>query len=121
MFKQPTVYKERFPALRLIDTKNNYWILLEDFMLDEYTVPKGFITDLVSIPRIFWGIWPPFGEYLAASIVHDYLLKIKRKELGVVFIDDEFNRLMGLPNYKVNPLTRFLFYWIVTIFHFFTG
>lgn len=36
-------------------------------------VPAGYITDLASVPRIFWRILPPFGEYSSASIVHDYL------------------------------------------------
>lgn len=36
-------------------------------------VPKGFKTDLASVPRIFWRAFPPFGEYSQAAIVHDYL------------------------------------------------
>jgi hypothetical protein len=37
------------------------------------TVPAGFVTDLASIPRIFWNIMPPDGEYAKASIIHDYM------------------------------------------------
>lgn len=36
------------------------------------TVPKGYKTDLASIPRIFWSILPPFGKYTAASVLHDF-------------------------------------------------
>ena len=36
-------------------------------------VPRGFVTDLASTPRIFWSAYPPFGKYLAASVLHDYL------------------------------------------------
>lgn len=36
-------------------------------------VPKGFITDYASIPRIFWPLLPPWGKYGPAAIVHDYL------------------------------------------------
>lgn len=37
------------------------------------TVPAGYHTDLASIPRAFWRVLPPFGQYSEAAIVHDYL------------------------------------------------
>jgi hypothetical protein len=37
------------------------------------TVPLGFITDGASVPRIFWNILSPFGEYAPAAIIHDFL------------------------------------------------
>lgn len=37
------------------------------------TVPKGFVTDLASVPRIFWEILPPTARYSYPSVVHDYL------------------------------------------------
>ncbi len=36
-------------------------------------VPAGFITDFASVPRIFWRILPPCGDYGLAAIIHDYL------------------------------------------------
>ena len=36
-------------------------------------VPAGFTTDLASVPRLFWRVFPPFGTYSLAAIVHDYL------------------------------------------------
>ena len=37
-------------------------------------VPKGFITDLATIPRIFWSFDSPFnGKYMSSAILHDYL------------------------------------------------
>jgi hypothetical protein len=36
-------------------------------------VPRGFVTDLASIPRIFYSLLRPDGEYAYAAIVHDYL------------------------------------------------
>jgi hypothetical protein len=39
------------------------------------TVDAGFKTDFASIPRAFWGFYPPFGEYAKAAVVHDYLCK----------------------------------------------
>jgi hypothetical protein len=38
------------------------------------TIPKGFVTDLATVPRIFWGIVATHGRHDLACIVHDYLL-----------------------------------------------
>lgn len=54
--------------------------LLEEFIvhLDSrrfVRVPKGFITDLASIPRFFWRIIPPVGKYNKAAVIHDFLYR----------------------------------------------
>lgn len=36
-------------------------------------VPKGFVTDLASIPRVFWSLLRPDGEYAYSAIIHDYM------------------------------------------------
>jgi hypothetical protein len=36
-------------------------------------VPPGFVTDLASIPRVFWSALRPDGDYAYAAIVHDFL------------------------------------------------
>jgi len=36
-------------------------------------VPKGFVTDLASIPRVFWSALPTDGIYTFPAIVHDYM------------------------------------------------
>jgi Protein of unknown function (DUF1353) len=36
-------------------------------------VPPGFVTDLTSIPRIFWSLIDPSGNYSHAAVIHDYL------------------------------------------------
>jgi len=40
---------------------------------DLVIVPDGFVTDLASIPRCLWPIFPPRGRYNRAAVVHDYL------------------------------------------------
>ncbi|BAU94139.1 hypothetical protein MPPM_5534 (plasmid) [Methylorubrum populi] len=37
------------------------------------TVPKGFVTDLASVPSGLWSVYPKTGRYAYAAIVHDYL------------------------------------------------
>jgi hypothetical protein len=36
-------------------------------------VPRGFVTDLASVPKIFWSVLPRDGQYLSAAILHDYM------------------------------------------------
>jgi len=40
---------------------------------DTITVPKGFVTDLASIPRLVSGVLPPDGPWTEAAVVHDCL------------------------------------------------
>ncbi|MFA5379516.1 MAG: DUF1353 domain-containing protein [Dehalococcoidia bacterium] len=39
---------------------------------DRYTVPRGMVTDLGSIPRVFWRVLHR-SEFAPAYLVHDYL------------------------------------------------
>lgn len=41
--------------------------------LPSISVPKGFVTDLASVPKILWSKYPPSGRYAYAAILHDYL------------------------------------------------
>jgi len=41
--------------------------------LPEINVPVGFVTDFASIPRVFWSVLPPDGQYTYPAIIHDYL------------------------------------------------
>jgi hypothetical protein len=36
-------------------------------------VPVGFVTDFASIPRPFWSLVRPDGDYAYAAVFHDYL------------------------------------------------
>jgi hypothetical protein len=36
-------------------------------------VPPGFVTDFASVPRAFWSVVRPDGDYAYAAIIHDYL------------------------------------------------
>lgn len=40
---------------------------------DTIVVPAGFVTDLASIPRLVWSIYPPDGPWVKAAVVHDFL------------------------------------------------
>jgi len=36
-------------------------------------VPHGFVTDLASVPQIFWSVLPKTGRHAHAAIIQDYL------------------------------------------------
>jgi len=76
------------------------------------TVPKGFITDLTSTPRIFWPLVSPHGYHSKAAVLHDYLLikGIKTKK----YADDVFNEALAVLD--VPRLKRFVMYKAVQIF-----
>lgn len=80
----------------------------------EITIPKGFKTDLASIPRFFYFLFSPNEtETVCPAILHDYLYScggwVKRK-----YADDVLHSFLlerGYPKYK-----SFLFYFTVRIF-----
>lgn len=37
------------------------------------SVPEGFLTDLASIPRAFWFLFPKAGPYTKSAVLHDWL------------------------------------------------
>lgn len=69
-------------------------------------VPKGFVTDFASIPRVFWSALRPDGEYAHAAVVHDYLYwtqKRSREEADSIF-------KMAMEDLEVDPRTVFILY-----------
>ncbi len=65
------------------------WLVLEDFYYDtdipikgyRVDVPKGFVTDFASIPRVLWSVVgaPAEGKYRKAAVIHDYLYRTPGK------------------------------------------
>src|SRR6202012_5481245 len=49
------------------------WFTANEMGLNDITVPIHFVTDLASIPAIFFQILPPDGPYTFPAIVHDWL------------------------------------------------
>ena len=88
--------------LNLVYVKDRIFYLNEDMEIvlsDGRTIliPKGFQTDLSSIPQIFWGILKPFDKGLLGDLIHDYLWEDKMAEtlyfdnayIAQKFADDE--------------------------------
>jgi hypothetical protein len=55
-----------------------------------HIVRDQFITDLASIPRLLWVIWPPFGRYTSSAVLHDFQCetdKLTRFDGDCLFLD----------------------------------
>ena len=66
----------------------DFQVELNDKSKTTIRVPRGFVTDLASTPPEVWSFYPPFGRYLSASILHDYLYwrqTCKREEADKIF------------------------------------
>ena len=96
----------------------DYWIVKKEFKVEIdgdpnkfVIIPKGFLTDGASVPRLFWSLLPPWGSYGQAVVLHDYLVEslsyddngskitIERKHADRIFNN-------AMQELGVNDLTR---------------
>lgn len=105
--------------------KKRDWEVVESFSYDvgelgsgeTITVPAGFVSDLASIPRPLWTIFPPDGSYTQAAVLHDWLCKNKGKvekqydykQVSKIFLE-------SLNVLEVSFLTRQAMYYGVLLF-----
>jgi hypothetical protein len=82
------------PVVQFID--GDRWKLVEDLIyvtrnIERIDVPKGFITDFASIPRVLWTlVGEPSGPWGPAAVVHDFIYQtgfLPRVEADQVFRD----------------------------------
>lgn len=72
-------------------------------------VPASFITDFASSPFFLWSWLPPFGKYTKATVLHDYLYRVKsrtRKQADLIFY--EAMLVAGTPTWKA----RLMYYGV---------
>ena len=95
----------RHPIMRYVDGRNwtlcesIRWTYIDDSGVEILTrIPRGFRTDLASIPAI---VPIPEGPYNLAGVIHDYLYQTgicTRAEADRVLYDG--CRLLGVPAYR---------------------
>lgn len=74
-----------------------------DLLKREVRVPKGFKTDLASIPRLFWVLLPKSGPYDRAAVLHDFLYAtngVTKAQADKVL--KEAMELLKVPGWKVS-------------------
>lgn len=62
--------------LQVIPNDGLDWLVAKPFSYtttdsEVILIDEGLETDLASTPRIIWSLYPPFGLYTGAAIVHD--------------------------------------------------
>lgn len=91
------------------------------FMVNKktFTIPKGFKTDLASIPRIVWPILSPFhSSLIRPAIVHDWFYKnsneFAREDIDLIFYhmlkNDGISKTKALIMYYAVRMFGFPFY-----------
>ena len=78
----------------------NSWVILQEFKYhvgaessdNIVVVSKGFVTDFASVPRLFWLVFPKWGKYGNAAVIHDWLYweqsdKRDRKTADSIFLE----------------------------------
>lgn len=88
-----------------------------DLLGKTIAVPKGFISDGASVPQVFWSIYPPFGRYLEAAVVHDWYCvqgQMGRSPIDSVQAAKVFLEAMEVC--KTPKWKRLKMYWAVRVF-----
>ena len=98
-------------------TDGKTWIILSDFGYEigeegsgnSIDVPIGTYTDFASIPRPLWAIFPRWGKYGNAAVIHDWMYwnqSRRRKEADEIFL--EGMGVLEVPDWK-----RYALYYAV--------
>lgn len=66
-----------FPLPLIVDASGPRQVLAAQFefhspTLGRITIEAGFDTDFASVPRPLWSLYPPWGSYKLAAVVHDW-------------------------------------------------
>lgn len=74
LWMDDTIHLKQIYSLR----SERYWKVTKPIEVElsngkKITIEEGFNTDLSSVPVFLWSIFPPFGDFLLASIIHDHL------------------------------------------------
>ena len=91
------------------------WQVMADFRIHlrsamVLTVPEGFVTDLNSLPRVWWSV-SPASDYPEAGVAHDYLYATQANKAGADSVYLELLEALGMS--RPRRLAR---YWALVLF-----
>lgn len=98
--------------LQRVGRRDFRWFVSHDNFHCESVVREGYKTNFASVPRFFWRILPPDGQYRKAAIVHDAMYDVgepSRWLADAIFY--EAMSELGVPLWK-----RFLMWFFVRLF-----
>jgi len=93
VFNQIEIPEIDVEVLYISPDDKHYWKLKNPVEVtlsngDLIAIPKDFVTDFASVPRLLWSFIPPRGDHDLAALIHDYLYKVCY--LNRLFADLEF-------------------------------
>jgi len=100
------------PPLTVRRASDQLWEVVEPLVYrgrqDTFVVPAGFCTDFASVPRVFVWLFPRFGRYTPAAVLHDWLVStgISTGVVSARDADGLFRRV--LREEDVPPVRRWL-------------
>lgn len=100
---------------------SKWWKVVYDIKVelsngDWIVIPAGFETDLSSVPKFLWGLFPPFGRGLLAYLIHDFLYV--NKLYSRAFCDKEMYKWAKVLRQQItDPWLRYIgvrgFGWLI--------
>lgn len=87
-------------------------LVFKSSSVGDVRIPRGFETDFASVPRLVTNIFPRWGTYGPASVVHDWLYWNQHTERKAA--DDAFLEAMVVSS--VGVATRYALYSAVRVF-----
>lgn len=98
---------------------NGKAVLMQDYIYSingyDIKVFKGFVTDGASVPHSLQWLYNPFGKYIKAAVIHDYLYSTYNNTgINRILADKIFNFIMKETG--VDNRTRRKFYTAVKYF-----
>lgn len=107
-------YRSEFAGdVALQQISEDRWRLLSPLTYHPYHIPKGFTTDLATVPRPFRWLVSPSGKYSAAAILHDYLMT--QEDVSTATADRVFREAME--NLHVDFLRIWMMWAAVRLAH----
>lgn len=104
---------EFLTPLIVVEINDGSWQLTRPFMYDSIVygsriiVPRGFVTDFASVPRVPFAYWLTGDTAHKASVIHDFLYRTKPCARSVA--DAVFLEAMGADG---QPLWRRKLMWL---------
>ena len=110
-------------------TKDSHYVVLEEITIklsneEIIKIPKVFTFNGSSSPRLLWFLFPPYGDFFFAAILHDYLYHIRYKcsemdiKLAKKFADKEmliWSNIINKRNFG-KKIDNYLRYYAVLLF-----
>ena len=106
--------------VKLYDANHNYWELMQPIKIiafnKYYQIPKNFVTDFATIPKILKPFVPNKFIYNQIVVLHDFLYfthKVSRKKADLIL--KEGIKCLG-NNSFISKIYSNVFYYAVRIF-----